>query len=744
MSNIKKAQEILQQVQGVRGELVGIYDNDDGTKSLVFAYPKPGYEFSEETIRTLQEVCAVSIFNRYDPAYRLPTSQYTSSESPYSEAIKIPQKPHEQIKLARKVIIWEPVVGTVIDILTDLSSAGLKIDCDDTDVGEFYEKFNDEVKMKRVLNWIFREYYLSGNVTVYKETDKDGIPIAYTVLNPEYVYVVGSLLFNSEVVTVDLSNEIEHFKEMIDIVGEDSISGIPKEIIRKIKGKSGNFDGKVPLPREKVSRICRKKMPYERYATPYLTRIFEPVMRKQKLKQMDVSTIEGIINQLLIVTIGDENHPPTEKQLKAVAKLFTTPKKAYTVVWDYTLKVEVVTPKGLETLTNDKYDAVNDDISKGLGIPSTIIDGTGANYSTAFVAVLSFIERVSREIEEVKMWLEDEYKKIAELKGFKTVPKVRFDKTQLRQEMFIRQVLTPLYDRGLISEETALTEAGYDYYAELEKKKKNIENRKYFLPPTLPYTGQPSNPLDHQGREPGKPSEDYKERDIEQEPSTGPKYDQDPKQTMGARNAELLQSQNGAYLTVFDEHYWDLKEKIAEAVEQQEKEEDESKQAELLASIFAGFVMSAYDDTIRIMNLVYDTVYRDIVDDETKLHDVRYGEYKQKLQDWHLSALNKFANDIKTEVQKGERSLDDIFDSNAYRVKLFANEGVINADRYATIAGFKVKGVAMVKWNAIVDDNTCEVCLERNGKVYTLSMLPLRPHVNCRCWFTSVEEEGGE
>ncbi|MCH5203126.1 MAG: hypothetical protein J1F03_00175 [Oscillospiraceae bacterium] len=44
-----------------------------------------------------------------------------------------------------------------------------------------------------------------------------------------------------------------------------------------------------------------------------------------------------------------------------------------------------------------------------------------------------------------------------------------------------------------------------------------------------------------------------------------------------------------------------------------------------------------------------------------------------------------------------------------------------------------------VRWIAEDDEKTCSVCLSRHGKVYAISKLPPKPHINCRCRFERIK-----
>lgn len=48
------------------------------------------------------------------------------------------------------------------------------------------------------------------------------------------------------------------------------------------------------------------------------------------------------------------------------------------------------------------------------------------------------------------------------------------------------------------------------------------------------------------------------------------------------------------------------------------------------------------------------------------------------------------------------------------------------------------EGVSRVRWVAEMDDRTCPVCRARDDRVYAISAIPPKPHINCRCWLEVV------
>lgn len=59
---------------------------------------------------------------------------------------------------------------------------------------------------------------------------------------------------------------------------------------------------------------------------------------------------------------------------------------------------------------------------------------------------------------------------------------------------------------------------------------------------------------------------------------------------------------------------------------------------------------------------------------------------------------------------------------------------------YGTIEGYKETGIKKVLWVAQLDHKTCDECLERNGKIFSIDEIPEK-HYNCRCILKAVRED---
>lgn len=743
--------------QKANSNIVETKDLGEGRKQVTFSIPTNEYqnvynELSKAGVSAEgYQIGKGSVLNRFDPSTRSTMyGDYTSNEMPYTEVFnRLPADPHQKIKLAVDLYFKEPIIGSVIDMMVDFSSSGFTNECDDLEIKKIYDKWCQEINIDELLEKIFLEYYRSGNVTVYrnknnakvkKKSKKNNIemditeysfPSSYTVLNPMNVYINGSLMFNDILVQLKVANEMQY---MFNSLNGDSPNNYLPDLPTDIwKDKEGNLF--ITLERELITRITRKKMDYERYASPFLERVFEPIMYKAKLRLMDMATIEGLVNQLVTVTVGDKDFPATDDDLTAIAELFQTPSKAYTVFWNHTLKVQFHKPEGLETLTADKYKAVNEDIMAGLGISRSLLDGGGggggSNFSNSWVSILSLIERLENARVKVKYWLESEYRRIAIENDLDTYPRVRFNKMNLREDTYIRDVLLAMYDRGLIDEEDILIETGRDYESVIDQKKRNKKNTELFLPPEQPFQGGNTNSND--GRPSGKPGKKMPDRKSTPEKNSGkpPKV----RKATAAETASLEDLQE-EYASELLAQYNLIESDVVAMLNKNKDEDDRTKKIVVTAALLSLFRTLSSIGARFISNMFDEELME--YSDSTDMADAI--ATKGSLVEWNNSYVTKLAHDVEdglsTHVKGGatiEEAVAKVFKSNKYRVALMAESGTIESVRQASIIGNQVAGNMKATWVTHLDDRTCATCRGLHGRDFAIADVPQRPHANCRC-----------
>jgi len=411
--------------------------------------------------------------------------------------------------------------GTIVDTLTNFAAKGFKNDIDDPQIKLFYDTWTKEIGFQDIVEKIFFDFFRVGLVRTFKmvgkfepklkpedfdrairnkananhfSTDdslkqlmayrdvaaakkvwsKSFVPLRYTILDPRMIELKGTLLFDQ----TETFLRPEAFKELRELLRNKSklskeqkqfIKNLPKELLDAVeKNKS------VKLPPELVGKCDYRKQDYERFPRPKLSRAYDFLSYKEELMKADLSTLDGISNYILKITIGNDEHPVTDQaELETVAQLFDTSSKSFDVVWNHTLQIEKITsPEISEILGQDKFKQVNDDLSQAFGVTRALLDGSVQGNAKALEASLKgFAEEINYARRCVKRWIDHEYEEVALAMGFDRYPKVRFDENTLKDEIMLMSVLQGMVDRRILSYETGIEKLGFDFSNELANMK---------------------------------------------------------------------------------------------------------------------------------------------------------------------------------------------------------------------------------------------------------------------------------
>ncbi|MCK4526424.1 hypothetical protein KAW18_03565 [candidate division WOR-3 bacterium] len=432
------------------------------------------------------------------------------SKNPFTE------DPKESFKRAINYYYTDPLVGPSTNILANLARKGFENDIDDANIKQFYDTWTFDVGFDALLDWIYLDFFKVGHVTTYKVLakyeprvsylspipgqkitnkkkqsktttgktkaakkniwSKGHLPVSYTVLNPLLVNINGSLLFDKTSVALTPPPELSELlkKNSSELTDEEKalIKALPSDL--KIAAEKG---GEFKLDPRLVGQITYRKQPYERYARPKALKVFDTIEYKNALKQADLSTLDGITNYILKITIGNDEYPVvSQEELEAVSQLFNTPSKSFDCVWNHTLEIEkIVSPEIDKILGQGKYEQVNDDMTTGLAITRAIIDG-GTDINTAEVDLLvkGLMEEVNYARRQVTRWIYREYQQIAEAMNFDRFPKVRWDDGVLMDTILYMNTLSSMVDRRMLSYRTSLESLGFDYPNELKNMEEEV------------------------------------------------------------------------------------------------------------------------------------------------------------------------------------------------------------------------------------------------------------------------------
>ncbi len=320
--------------------------------------------------------------------------------------------------------------------------------------------------------------------TTKKKTNRNEIPWKYTFLSPVVIEKIGGEVgrfFGSDAlgmrIPLSLRNAIKRPKTDAE---KKFVSQLPPEVVYAAK-KSGTL---IALDMNKIYVDYYKKDDWEDWGTPFLYGVLEDVMFKEKMRLADMAALDGVINVIRLWKLGksDQQVLPAPALVDRLIGILqdNTGGGVMDLVWDDMIDLQIEYPPTDKILGAEKYQGVNADIVRGLGIPDSLVGGADLgtrNAQSAFVQLKTLVERLEYVRSRAIRWMEGELRLVADAMGFKKIPAINFGIMSLRDEAAEKQLVIQLLDRGIISSEKASETFGTNYMIELERMKSEQDIR---------------------------------------------------------------------------------------------------------------------------------------------------------------------------------------------------------------------------------------------------------------------------
>ena len=414
----------------------------------------------------------------------------------------------DTIELCQKAYANVAIFRNAIDIMAEFSNSEIFLDGGSRKSRDFITAWFKKIKLWKLTDQYFREYYRSGNIFFYKIDGKfntedfikmtktygsasvNKIPIKYILLNPFDIVARRTTGYETTGVYAKVLSEyeIERLKNPKNDYDREVYEGLPKNIKDNFKMNGYQPDGaKIELEPERLRYSFYKKQDYEPFAVPFGYSVLEDINMKLEFKKIDQAIVRTIENVILLITMGNEpskggiNH----NNLAAMQELFRNESVGRVLVSDYTTKAEFVIPDMNKILGYEKYRIVNEDIKEGL---QNIIVGS-EKYSNTAVKAEIFLERLKESREAfLNDFLQPEIQQVCKNMGFRNYPTARFKEVDTKDSTQTQRVATRLMELGLITPEQGMDVINKGVFPEAEQIGKSqeqfVEQRKmgYYNP----------------------------------------------------------------------------------------------------------------------------------------------------------------------------------------------------------------------------------------------------------------------
>lgn len=106
-----------------------------------------------------------------------------------------------------------------------------------------------------------------------------------------------------------------------------------------------------------------------------------------------------------------------------------------------------------------------------------------------------------------------------------------------------------------------------------------------------------------------------------------------------------------------------------------------------------------------------------------------------------ISKLNKKTKDLlkKGKSDKLNKEIDKLFGYGAYISTRLLETETDRLFNYGSLQAYKDSGIKKVRWNSVLEKNTCSICANLDGTVFNRGEEPQIPlHTACKCWLEPV------
>jgi hypothetical protein len=328
------------------------------------------------------------------------------------------------------------------------------------------------------------------------------IPTMYTVLDPLQIRKTGASEFGLEEVWWNPPPELVRvLKDSKSPAVKLVMMAIPPLLRTQLLETGKN----VQLLSDYYSAIYRMKQPYEAYALPQMSSIFESLLRKEKMRQADEQVVTAVINKILLIRVGDKDFPAKQAQLKAVSQIIGQDASVLKLVWNHAIDIKWV-ETDVAFINKEKYGPIDRDIKEGFGISPVLLGNTVDGSPNEYVSLRGLIEDLQDGQESLEHWLTKEFELVGEAMQFDSIPAPKCTTINLEDKVQLYKIYQGMVDRGVLSARTTCESLGEDYDKELEQIEDESELRAEGVLPTMgsPYqkgAGSPSTVTPGEGDE---------------------------------------------------------------------------------------------------------------------------------------------------------------------------------------------------------------------------------------------------
>jgi len=643
-----------------------------------------------------------------------------------------------EIKLARKLVETDSLCGTVLDRLVAFTITQGNIEhVKSEELLILLNKWKNNINnlmtnegipvikphgIHQVFSEICERLFTDGDAIVSEIWD-DAVELDGDYYKLPYKIRVHDTLS----IEIDDDEFLKNGNEKI-YLSVDSRSKFGPKLGKNSKGIPLFSDDKEPF----TTHMKLRAKSFSKWGTSYFRRAFGPISTKKRIEALEVNTIEGLINRLTIIKAGKidaetETGIIAPHRLAVLERLIMSPKVNNLLLWPGDdIDIVDIGPKEELVTYEKKYSETNEQILSSLGFPRVLIDGEESSTENwqKFLGLIAFLSGV--RVSYLVPWITQVMRKIAIKNGFEDeYPGFSFSRMKLYNLKELLDAVKIFYDRGLMSELSAVTNADLDYDIELSRRsveKKDGMISQFGGPEFLPFSkNTPDGSVKNNSTNPSKVS--------------GPSGQKSTASVNSPDREDLIITFNEFLYALHD----NISKKLVSALKNRSYDQVES-----IFSTYGFLFKSNIKSQMR--SLFYFEVSGEKVDESLLNSAV---EWIDSFSDNLIDDMHREVDSIiATNKEHRATLIPDLVGGimaafKTKRIRLYSspiyNKSVIAGE----LTKAKKDGVKAYRWKSALSEKTCSYCAEMHNKTLSINdfFATYPPHPSCECWGESSNED---
>jgi hypothetical protein len=431
----------------------------------------------------------------------------------------------EEIRLARDMAERDDDVAPAIGaMIATAFSEGMAHIHRDPVMASVFDEIAANCNLDEVWAELYREWLIASGVTtatVYtresfsfvpdgesQQRTRDVVAPLIGVLPAEQIRVIGSDLFRTGTLALKPANGAQEsfLRELHDPKTTEARRRVLRERDPVMAALTiGRIDVRDPFPGSFLSEtndpavgdelfllnprlVIRSTMAKGAwsYPRPVLTRNFALLEAKRLLNIMDYALLQGGSNYLVIAKKGTDQKPAKQSEVDNLYGMISRASRTGVLVGDHRLDVQIVTPELKELLNPEKRNLLGRKLANAmLRVPELDEDAGGEGQKTS-VEIASRVVTYDRKM--LKRHVEKIYAEVVRRNSTIQAPaRIWFPKIILQGTQWFTDYVLKLRDRGDISRKTAVGAGGFDYDAEVARRRLEKPDDRVMVPAAVPF-----------------------------------------------------------------------------------------------------------------------------------------------------------------------------------------------------------------------------------------------------------------